>query len=90
MTTETAMKLIVKSEFADEMNKRRDITPNRSPVFGETSAATKATLLIVEDEIDKKFKRLINGEDIYSILPNIKHEKIYDKDDIDEDNDYKL
>lgn len=72
MKLSTAMKLIIKSEFANEMNKRRDMTERGTPVFGEISHATKAILLIVEDEIEKKIKRLIIGkESIYSILPHI-------------------
>lgn len=100
MKLSTAIKLIIKSEFASEMNKRRDMTEKGSPVFGEISHATKATLLIVEDEIEKKIKRLINQkENIKSILPHLKSEEEFDAEDIeaglinlapDEEDDYNI
>lgn len=99
MKLSTAMKLIIKSEFANEMNKRRDMTERGTPVFGEISNATKATLLIVEDEIEKKVKRLIIGESVKSILPHLKSEEEFDAEDIeaglinlapDEEGDYNL
>ncbi len=60
MKLSTGIKLIIKSEFADEMNKRRDTTEKGGPVFGDLSAQTKAAMVVLEDEIDKKVKRLLN------------------------------
>lgn len=79
MKNETAMKLIVKDAIKQELVKRRDMTSNGSPVYGDYSEQAKAVLLVVEDQIDKNFQRLEKGESIYDIVPGLEHETKYDQ-----------
>lgn len=80
MTNETAIKLIIKACVNEECSKRRDITSNGSPVYGANSEQATAVLIIVEQDIEKKIERLLKGENIYSILPELESEAEYDKE----------
>jgi len=79
MDRTTELKLIMKACFREESIKRRDITSKGSPIYGEKSHDCAAVLCIVEQDIEKKITRLIEGESIYDILPTLENEQDYDK-----------
>lgn len=79
MNIETAIKLIIKTCFHEEAIKRRDMTSEGKPIYGEKSHDSVATLIIVEQDIGKAIDRLMKGESIYNIIPNLESEADYDK-----------
>jgi hypothetical protein len=78
MTEITAVKLIIKACVREECIKRRDMTSEGKPIYGEKSHDSAATLIIVEQDIEKKIERLLGGESIYTILPELEDENVYD------------
>lgn len=78
MNNETAIKLIIKACVREECIKRRDMTSEGKPIYGEKSHDSAATLIIVEQDIEKKIERLLGGESIYAILPELEDESVYD------------
>ncbi len=79
MEATTAIKLIIKNCIQEECVKKRDMTATGSPVYGYNSQQANAVLIIVEQDIEKKIERLLKGESIYEIIPELEDEKIYDK-----------
>lgn len=79
MEQTTGIKLIIRNEIKEEANKKRDIGTKGEPIFGDKSNAVSAAFICLEDEIEKKIKRYLDGEDINSIVPNLEDEETYDK-----------
>ncbi len=79
MEQTTGIKLIIRHEIKEEANKKRDIGTQGETIFGEKSNSVSAAFVCLEDEIDKKIKRYLDGEDINSIVPGLEDEEEYDK-----------
>ncbi len=80
MTRENEIKMIFRNKIKEASAKKRDMTNNGSPVYGDRSAALAACLIDLEMEVEQDIKRLISGESIYDIVSGLENSDEYDKE----------
>lgn len=80
MELTTGMKLIARYIIKQTTSQKRDTTSTGAPVFGDVSNSVAAVLVHMETEIEKQWKKYLQGEDINNLVPDLEDEEEYDKD----------